>query len=71
MAEKRYVYALKPNSEFVFQCLSKTEEELNVKIDIAYYNWKACKSKDLAKELKSKEVFMKNFVKVKVTIELI
>ena len=66
---KRYALLLKRGSLNDITCLSKTKEELEVEIDIAYWNWKACKSKDASEEAKTKTFFLEIYKRIELTIK--
>jgi hypothetical protein len=63
------VYALKDKKYFQFSCISKTEAEMEDKIETSYCSWRACKSRSAPEETKRKDVFLADYMKVKITIE--
>ncbi len=65
------VYALKDKEYFQFHCISKTELELEDRIDRAYWNWKGSRSRSEPEEMKTKEVYLERFIKVKITVNKI
>ncbi len=62
------VYALKDKKYFQFNCVAKTKEAFEEKIDKAYWSWRCTQGRDAPEETKSKEVFLENYYKVTVTI---
>jgi hypothetical protein len=65
------VYGLKDKKYFQFNCIAKTEREMEEKIDSAYGCWRGLQSRGATEESRSKEVFLERYIKVKITIERI
>lgn len=62
------VYGLKDKKYFQFHCVSKTEEGFEEKVERAYRNWRASRSRSESEETKTKEIYLENYIKVKITI---
>jgi hypothetical protein len=62
------VYALKDKKHFQFNCIAKTEKEMEAKIESAYYSWRGLQSRSATEEERSKEVFLSKYIKVKIEI---
>lgn len=60
------VFALKDNNRFSFSCVSDTDKEFNVKVNRAFYIWKAMQQQGSNKTV---EDFLSGFTKVKLTVE--
>ena len=62
------VYGLKDKKYFQFYCVAKTEEEFEEKVERAYRNWRASRSRSDSEETKTKEIYLEDYFKVKITI---
>ena len=67
--ETEIIYALKDKKYFQFTCISKTKRELEDKIETAYWDWKSSRSRSELEETKTKQVFLSNYIKVKITVD--
>lgn len=63
------MYAIRTIGKLDFSCISKTEEELEIKIDKAYWAWRGTQPKDIAPKLTKENDFMRHKQRVKLTVE--